>query len=173
MQVIYAREQFPSTTTKSVFLAGPTPRDKSVASWRPNALRLLEEAGYDGIVYVPEPRDGAWSPDGYEAQVDWEEAALKRADCIVFWIPRVMETMPALTTNTEWGVWCDSGKVVLGTPPGAQAVRYQRHYAKKLQVPQADSLKDTIGLAVRMVGSGAARSGTVSFHLTGSRERHW
>lgn len=159
MQVIYAKEVFPKTTTKSVFLAGPTPRDKSVASWRPNALRLLEEAGYDGVVYVPEPKTGEWSPDGYEAQVSWEEAALKRADCIVFWVPRDMATMPALTTNVEWGTWHDSGKVVFGAPKGAPSVKYLQHYASKLQVPQAHTLKDTLGLAVAMVGTGATRTG--------------
>lgn len=159
MQVIYAKEQFPSTTSKSIFLAGPTPRSGDTLSWRSQALKALIARGYDGIVYVPEPRTGEWSPDGYEAQVGWEEAALKRADCIVFWVPRDMATMPALTTNVEWGVWQDSGKVVFGAPVTASSVRYLQHYADKLRVPSAKTLDGTIDLALAMVGKGAARAG--------------
>lgn len=158
MQTIYAKERFPLTTQKSVFLAGPTPRDRSTSSWRPAAIAHLAARGYDGIVYVPEDRSGAWDPTGYVSQVDWEEAALKRADAIVFWVPRDMATMPALTTNVEWGVWHDSGKVVFGAPEGAPAVRYLQHYAEKTDVPVADSLPDTIDAALRMIGSGALRT---------------
>ena len=39
---------------KSIFLAGPTPRSKEVKSWRPEAIRLLKEKGFDGVVFVPE-----------------------------------------------------------------------------------------------------------------------
>lgn len=159
MQVIYAKEAFPKETTKSVFLAGPTPRSGDTLGWRTQALKALIARGYDGIVYVPEPRTGEWSHDGYEEQVGWEEAALKRADCIVFWVPRDMATMPALTTNVEWGAWQDSGKVVFGAPPEASSVRYLQHYADKLQVPSASTLPETIDLALAMVGDGAARQG--------------
>lgn len=168
MQVIYAKESFPTTATKSIFLAGPTPRDKSVPSWRPEALLRLQDLGFDGTVFVPEPRDGAWSPSGYDVQVEWEEKALKRADCIVFWVPRDMKTMPALTTNNEWGVWCDSGKVVFGAPDNAQAVRYQLHYAAKNKVPTSNTLNGTLDDALRMVGAGAPREGgecEVPLHL--------
>lgn len=163
MEIVNARCTFPSTVRKSIFLAGPTPRGKVVPSWRPEALRILEELGFDGTVLEPEDADGSFhdfgDPDVWRAQVEWEEAALKRADCIVFWIPRDMATMPALTTNTEWGMWCDSGKVVLGTPPGAPSVKYQEHYARKFRVPLAHTLEDTLRLAVSMLGDGAPREG--------------
>lgn len=39
---------------KSIFLAGPTPRDEKIKSWRITACERLNELGFDGIVYVPE-----------------------------------------------------------------------------------------------------------------------
>lgn len=39
---------------KSIFLAGPTLRKEIVKSWRPQAIEILEELGFDGVVYVPE-----------------------------------------------------------------------------------------------------------------------
>ena len=38
---------------KSIFLAGPTPRGENVISWRTEACQLLENLGFDGVVYVP------------------------------------------------------------------------------------------------------------------------
>lgn len=158
MQVVYAKETVPNIFTKSIFLCGPTPRSADIASWRPDALRLFEETGYDGVVFVPEVRDGKWKP-GYEDQVEWEEKCLHMADCILFWVPRNLTDMLALTTNTEWGVWQDSGKVVFGAPPDAERMRYQQYYAEKLGVPQADSLRATIELALKQVGEGVLRKG--------------
>lgn len=157
MQVVYARQPFPTKTTKSIFLAGPTPRSSLVHSWRPQAVEMLQAMGYDGDVYVPEDATGSPQFD-YMNQVDWEDEGLRRADCIVFWIPRSMATMPALTTNDEWGFWKNSGKVVLGTPEGAERVRYQRHYADKLKIPLSDTLVATLMSAMTMVGNGAPRS---------------
>lgn len=44
---------------KSIFLAGPTVRkeqqqDWEKGSWRNEAIEILQELGFDGIVYVPE-----------------------------------------------------------------------------------------------------------------------
>jgi 8-oxo-dGTP pyrophosphatase MutT (NUDIX family) len=156
--VVYALEDPPAIFAKSIFLAGPTPRRTDVVSWRPEALRILQEAGYDGVVYVPENRSGKWHGN-YDHQIEWEERCLNMADVILFWVPRDMVTLPALTTNDEWGTWKDSGKVVFGAPEGAFSVRYQQTYADKLKVPCADSLEETLNLALEMVRDGAARVG--------------
>lgn len=158
MRVVYAGEAPPWTYEKSIYLAGPTPRSPEVQSWRPLALAILEKSGYDGAVFVPEPRDGVWQND-YFSQVEWEGKYLGWVDCILFWIPRDIVGLPGFTTNVEWGVWQDSGKVVFGAPPDAEKVRYLRYYAEKLNVPTADNLEKTIGLALQMVGIGALRSG--------------
>lgn len=158
MQVIYAREEVPSTIKKSVFLAGPTPRTADVKSWRPEAIKFFKELGFDGVIFSPEDRNGVWK-HSYTDQVDWEEQCLNMADCILFWVPRKLKTMPAFTTNDEWGVWKDSGKAVFGAPEDAVKVHYQKYYANKLAVPNAAGLQETVQKAIEMVGKGAARSG--------------
>jgi len=160
MKIVYAKETPPESITKSIFLAGPTPRSSEVSSWRPEALRLLEEAGYDGVVFVPEDRSGIYGSriDQDNAQIKWEDRCLHMADCILFWIPRELQTMPALTTNTEWGRWENSGKVVFGAPQDAEKVSYQRYYAEKLQVPIASTLRETVAFTLEHLGEGALRT---------------
>jgi len=158
MQVVYARQPFPRSFRRAIFLAGPTPRSPEVRSWRPDALTELAARGFDGVVFVPEDSDGSRRFD-YVDQVEWEEEGLRLADAIVFWIPRDLATLPGFTTNVEWGVWHDSGKAVLGAPPGAPKNEYLRHYASKARAPVADSLGGTIDAALAMIGEGALREG--------------
>ena len=113
MTIIYAGEEFPSMVNKTIFLAGPTPRNNDVQSWRPEAIRILEKLGYDGTVFVPEPRDKNWKDD-YASQIEWERKCLDACDCILFWINRQLRSdfeNIALTTNIEYGLYCKSGKV--------------------------------------------------------------
>lgn len=158
MQIVHARQPFPRSFTRALFLAGPTPRSPDVPSWRPRALELLAERGYDGAVFVPEDADGSPRFD-YLDQVEWEEAGLHLADAIVFWIPRDLDALPGFTTNVEWGVWHDSGKAVLGAPPGAPKLAYLRRYARKLHVPQADTLAGALDAALQLAGEGVLREG--------------
>jgi 8-oxo-dGTP pyrophosphatase MutT (NUDIX family) len=157
MQTVYAKKAPPSSFQKSIFLAGPTPRGSHVKSWRPAALELLKSKGFDGVVFVPEDENGGMA-GSYEDQVEWEEACLHLADCVVFWIPRDLTTLPGFTTNIEWGVWQDSLKVVLGAPNDTPNMRYLRYYAEKLYVPQRDTLAETIDDALSHLGEGAQRA---------------
>jgi len=86
-KVVYARDPFPREYTKSIFLAGPTPRGKGNEGWRKEAIEILRKKGYDGVLFVPEPSDGNWAVD-YDDQIEWEENGLHQADCILFWVPR-------------------------------------------------------------------------------------
>jgi len=158
MEIVHAREALPTSVTRSLFLAGPTPRSAEVASYRPALLAELARQGFDGTVFVPEPRSGVWAA-GYEDQIAWEDDALHRADVIAFWVPRDMKRLPGLTTNVEWGAWMGSGKVVLGAPPGAEHVRYLEHHARKLCVPVASDLAGLVAAALAKLGDGARREG--------------
>lgn len=158
MEVVYALEELPKVITKSIFLAGPTPRSEDGNPWRQEAIKLLEEAEFDGVVYVPEPRNGKWHKE-YDRQVEWEELCLNQADCILFWVPRDLKTMPAFTTNIEWGRWEASGKLVLGYPKEAEKMSYMNHYAEKLNIPISGSLLDTLRSAIDFIGEGAERTG--------------
>ena len=157
---VCAREEPPGHWDAAIFLAGPSPRDEAVPSWRPRAVEVLRDrwkAPGRLVVFVPEHRHGVY--DDYTGQVEWEERCLHLADEIVFWVPRDMRTMPALTTNVEWGMWHDSGKVVFGAPPQAPRNKYLRHYAVKHGVPVAATLDDVIAAALERIGEGARRSG--------------
>lgn len=190
MQVVYAGEEIPEIINKSIFLAGPTPRKPNGESWRPDALRILEEQSYNGVVFIPEPRNKQWLPY-YEEQISWEEKCLNVADCIVFWVPRdttvdnlwkcvldrilcmfsknrectVKLKMPAFTTNIEFGAWCNSGKIVLGAPnfESKSHNKYLKYYADKGLSPTAISLSDTLKNALSIVGEGAIRKGGERF----------
>jgi 8-oxo-dGTP pyrophosphatase MutT (NUDIX family)/nucleoside 2-deoxyribosyltransferase len=156
MKVVYANQPLPESWSKSIFLAGPTPRSSDVTSWRGEALSLLQELDYDGVVFVPEDEHGKWQ-HSYVAQVEWEETCLNAADCVVFWIPRELKTMPGFTTNIELGVWLDSGKAVVGFPERAPKTRYVSHYTEKLKVPNARTLAETLQKAISFIGNGVER----------------
>lgn len=105
------------------FLAGPTPRDSKVESWRPNALEYLKE--YEGNIFIPERQSG-WDNVDYVEQVDWEMSALSKCNIILFWIPRNMETMPGLSTNLEFGLFLKDKdkKIMYGRPDTSENNRY-------------------------------------------------
>ena len=108
---------------KSIFLAGPTPRNESVVSWRTEACKKLKELGFDGVVYVPEY--STWKPKAdYTEQAMWERIALTEATVILFWIPRCLPDMPAFTTNVEFGYWLHTNKVIYGRPNEAEKIKY-------------------------------------------------
>ena len=108
---------------KSIFLAGPTPRGENVDSWRTEACKILEQIGFDGVVYVPEY--STWKPKAdYVDQAMWERIALTNATVILFWIPRKLPDMAAFTTNVEFGYWLHSGKVIYGRPNDASKIKY-------------------------------------------------
>ena len=152
MQVIYANQTIPEDTSCSIFLAGPTPRNAEVASWRPAALQLLEDQGFSGIVFVPEDADNEWRKS-YMEQVNWERAALDAAAVVFFWVPRDLKTMPGFTTNVEFGRYCTSGKAVLGFPEGAPKTRYLEWLAHTEGVPVFYQLPDTVSCAVEKANS--------------------
>ena len=110
---------------KSIFLAGPTPRSIEIETWRKEAIKILDELGYDGIVYVPEREFDDRTFD-YNNQVWWEREALHNANVVVFWIPRDIKTMPAFTTNVEFGYWISKNKdkVLYGRPDESRKNKY-------------------------------------------------
>jgi hypothetical protein len=148
MQVVYARQDPTSAAPPGLFLAGPTPRSPEVLSWRPNALQLLDALLFPGTVFVPEnPGPGGLSTS-YEEQVRWEWACLERADAIVFWVPRELKTLPGFITNIEFGLYCRSGKVLLGYPPAAPKMRYLHLLAGAWNVPIFHELPALLQAAV-------------------------
>lgn len=117
---------------KSIVLCGPTPRNNNVISWRVEAIEILKNTKFDGIVYIPEGKKF----NTYAEQVEWELQAYKNSDVIVFWIPRQFPDMMGLTTNVEFGYWLKSEKCIYGRPDTAERIRYldymyEKEYGKK------------------------------------------
>lgn len=155
LNLVMAREEIPNGP--SVFLAGPTPERRSaVPSWRPAAVNELA-AQWTGTtpltVFNPESRHGIRA-DTYAQQVDWETATRAAAGAIMFWIPRDMVTMPAMTTNVEFGLDASSGRAVLGVPPrcaNPERNRYLVYVAGRFGVPVRETLADTVTAALDLV----------------------
>jgi len=177
MQVVYTGEVAPSVITKSIFLAGPSPRKDSDINWRPHAINILQDLGFDGVVFDPTWRNqpGQWppqQPDGkpfdYDGQVSWETKYLNACDLVVFWVPRDMKFAPALTTNVEFGIWLTSGKALLGYPKGASHMTYLDWQGQHEGVPIHSTLGSLLKDAVDRLANGADRTGgeqEVPLHL--------
>ncbi len=174
MHIVYSLEEPPESFSKSLFLAGPTPRSTKVESWRPQALELLEKRrNYDGIVFVPEERPGNKNKvipeNGYP---EWEHYAMGMSDLVLFWVPRdlslipsdanadiLLPKMPALTTNVEYGLMAHSGKSLFG-PIHGDKNEYLRFIADKFHIPQSYTLEGMLNKAVfEILGDGASRTG--------------
>lgn len=155
MRVIYAEQAYPSFQDEQIlFLVGPTPRNPNVESWRPKALGILRDLGYDGLVFSPEPEDGNWSGD-YVGQILWEYEGLEACalfGCIAAWVPRDLENMPAFTTNIEFGLHVASGRLLYGRPPRSPKNRYlDWMYNKKTGRMAIETLEELMAESVEML----------------------
>lgn len=140
----------PPADTPAIFLAGPTPRSRAVASWRPQALEMLAQLGFNGAVIIPEDRDFDNRTDfDYAGQIDWERACLKAATIVVFWVPRHLVDMPAFTTNIEFGFVSERNQpFVLGYPADSPKMRYLAHVAQECKRPVFHTMEETLRYAV-------------------------
>jgi hypothetical protein len=129
MNVVYSDQPIlaKSLITPSVFLAGPTPRDKNTKSWRPEAAEIFKRQEYsDEITLFYPERSSKEYKDNYYDQVEWEKKGLTYASVILFWVPRKMDSMPALTTNVEFGFYLASRpeNVIYGRPDDSEKNKY-------------------------------------------------
>lgn len=155
MRVICPGDEFDSLDARrSIFLAGPTPRDVHGTSWRDEAIGLIDAAGlYDvsfRTVFSPEIGNGKWLGD-YDGQVGWEHMGLELASVIMFWVPREIQHMPAFTTNVEFGMYMESGRIVLGYPTDAPKMKYLDWHARRLCIPVRHSLPETVDASITML----------------------
>ena len=160
MKIIYTFDEIPKTFSKSLFLAGPTPRKDTSLTWRKEALSILEKLNYDGVVFVPElfTNEKKHLLNTRDCTA-WELEACKCSDVILFWIPRQIRPdfeMAALTTNVEFGMYKDTYKVVAGCPPEAKKNEYLKIVSPN--VDWYDTLEDTIITAINKIGQGVKRS---------------
>ncbi|MBN6039871.1 nucleoside 2-deoxyribosyltransferase domain-containing protein [Amycolatopsis sp. 195334CR] len=156
IQLVYAHEPVP-TGVPSVMLLGPTPRSESVESWRPAAIDLLSDGWHEPeplVVLSPESR-GGWRAREYDDQVSAELEMIEAARALMFWIPRDLRTLPAFTTNVEFGLALGTtpDRVVLGCPPGCanpERNRYLIWHARRVGIPVCDTLERTAATALEI-----------------------
>ena len=148
MKIIIPRDLIDTDILEpTIFLAGPTLRNniRDFTPWREDTIKLFSEKKFKGTLFIPEPFQG-----DYEIQIRWEEYYLEKCNCIMFWVPRNMQTLPGLTTNIEFGEWMKSNKVVLGFPKEAEHIRYLEYKAKKYNIPMSNSLEGTVDLCLKL-----------------------
>ena len=148
MEIIYTLEE-ESTFNNSIYLAGPTYRPdengNQKSGWREEAINILKELNFNGVLFVPECRNGKSLKDwSYSRQVKWEMDKMGNCNVILFWIPRDMKELPALTTNTEFGEYLYSGKIVIGAPKDSENNRYLEERCKIEDIKWHNNLKNTI-----------------------------
>jgi hypothetical protein len=110
--------------------------------WRPEALSILEELN------IAENAGCRLSEEHEEAQVAWEWEALNLATVVVFWVPRDLEHMPAMTTNVEFGLLAASRKAIFGYPHDAPKMLYLERLARRYSMPIFGDLRETLTEAV-------------------------
>ena len=142
MKVYYSNEKI-IKGQKSIFLAGTTAQDRA-NDWRKQVVKLLELAGYDGVVYNPDYTD-LKVKNSYENQLKWELKGISEATAILFWVDRDMPNRPGLTTNVEFGYWLHSGRVVYGRPNSSEKCLYlDMLYKLKTGKTPCCSLKEVV-----------------------------
>jgi nucleoside 2-deoxyribosyltransferase len=136
----------------SIFLAGPTPREKGILSWRKSAIDILNQLEYHGIVYVPEYDNGLIKAS-YVDQVEWERKAMQNSSCILFWLDRDLNKLPGYTTNVEFGYWIakKTNIIVYGRPNNSPKTKYLDWlYRIEKNFAPVDNLKDLIKQSVEV-----------------------
>jgi hypothetical protein len=164
MNIIYSDKSIPKQITKSIFLAGPSPRELNVHDWRIEAVEYLKKINFDGTLFIPIPENrfhggndnDSWT---YTNQVDWECEARNVADIILFWIPRsISGKMPGFVTNVEFGEDLYSGKIVYGRPEKAEKCKYLDKRFQDLNLIVHNKLEDLINQALSILGEGSLRN---------------
>lgn len=169
MRITYSGEDLPHDVTKTIFLAGPTQRieqgERYDLSWRDEALKQLAALQYDGDVFVPLFRDAVEnelreaSEYNYTEVTAWEEAAMNRADVILFWVARYGDQV-GLTTNVEFGRYLEKGTLWYGRPDDADNIRYLDYHTSKTKLPIYSKLSDMCEAIDKYLGEGMSRHGS-------------
>ena len=91
--------------------------------WRKEVIKLLEQKGYDGVVYNPDYSSLKVKND-YQTQLNWELRGIRDCTAILFWVDRDLKQRPGLTTNVEFGYWLHSGRLFYGRPDKSEKCLY-------------------------------------------------
>lgn len=149
-------DQEPIVDSNSIFLAGPTRRNsKYEASWRKEAVTILKQYGFNGVVYIPEIyEDKEFGDEQLDKQIQWEWMCLDAAGIIVFWVPRKLPDMPGFTTNVEFGIYTEKKpkQVIYGHPADAEKMKYlDKRYMDVTGKAPCPTMEETVVGAIMML----------------------
>lgn len=154
MKIIYTGENKELIKT-GVFLAGPTPREETVKTWRTEAIKIFEDLGFEGNIYIPEFREKSYyDEDTGIDEMKWDQEALENSKLVMFWIPRSKD-MLGLSTNVEFGYMLNKGNIVYGRPNTATRCEFLDFlYQEKLEKKPCTTLEDTIKEVIKIMKEG-------------------
>jgi len=145
-QIVLPLQPLPSAFSASLFVAGaPGP-------WTHAVVSALEQAGWDGVVYLPPESPPSDEDPGKRADlVRWREEALRFSDGVLIWLGDGGKSDPWL--YELWGAWQRSSRVVLGVPKDEPAP----DSASRHHVPIARTPADAAEQALTMLRPGQHR----------------
>lgn len=148
MDLIYSGMDYKGKK-KTIFLAGPTPRDKNITSWRFEAIEIFKKLGYKDSLIIPEKLGKHYYEEiGNYDEIVWDFDAICSADIVMMWIPRNKD-MLGLSTNVEFGYLLNKGNLIYGRPDNAFRCEFLDYLYKKEQKKEPinnleDLIKETI-----------------------------
>ena len=148
MDLVYSGDKY-KNLKKSIFLAGPTPRDKNVSSWRNKAIEIFKKYNFDGTLIIPERLGKPYyeKENNYE-EIKWDLKALEEAKVVMMWIPRNPD-MLGLSSNVEFGYLLNKGNIVYGRPEKAFRCELLDYlYKEKLNRDYSKSLEELVKEAI-------------------------
>jgi 8-oxo-dGTP pyrophosphatase MutT (NUDIX family) len=140
VRVYYATEALPDDITCSVFVLAPPPGDGATAPPGAAAVAELAAAGFRGEVFVAAATDRS-GPAGPADRQGWEDAALRRSDRILVYLPADGD---GPWGSEAWGFWTarDPARLLVAADPGARQVQALLGRARRLGVPVYSTLRE-------------------------------
>jgi hypothetical protein len=160
--------------TRSVFLAGPTVPQPGITAWRADAVRLFEQAGFEGALVIPEfevrhykeaapthfgrpPSPVAGMKDHSYNVLAWETLGIEQSSHVMFWMPFSIgeehdpDSMPGFTTRAEVAreLVRAPRRITLGMTPDALSSAHIRYHAHHAGVSIHPTLEATVAAVLK------------------------
>lgn len=159
VEVIFAGSHESIHPTRSVFLAGPSPKEGAMLqSWRRQIIAHLKGMNHEHLdhlqLIVPEPKSGYWNDvmsNKYteKDQTLWEHDCMLKSKVIAFWLPTFWTSKNAgvypsnigPSSRFEFGFFLHNSlvseqqKIVVGSPKKAESLQWAQVLCEKYGIP--------------------------------------
>jgi hypothetical protein len=147
----------------SLFALGPSSRHDVIEfKWRADLHHLVRVAGYDGYIYMPEPREDDWTfKRTFPMKIStWERQRILRSTLVFGWVPREPIQLPGRMTNFEAGALTGmvlaqpekfKDRFMIGAPPDAHKVDSEMDWIRDAGITPFDNLDEMCAEVPRRV----------------------